>query len=204
MKRIILFFLLAYSFTFSSGQGFGAELLVGANFSQVDGDQLAGYDKLGLNAGLQINREINEKWEGAFEIRFSMKGARTVVTDPDLPPPLDLTLNYHYLEIPFLAKYIAVKNFTFYAGPSLGINVVNQRNENGRESEELELNTLELGLQLGGTYYLTDKVGLDLRHSYSLSSIRNVPIIVNGPTWFGRAGWYNRLFTIGINYRPSN
>ena len=80
----------------------------------------------------------------------------------------------------------------------------NERNESGRQSAEEELTLLELGLTLGGTYFITDKVGFDLRHSYSLSSIRDVPIIINSPTWFGRPGWYNRLFTIGITYKPSN
>lgn len=204
MKRIVLFFLLAYSYSFVRGQGFGAELLIGINLSQVDGDQLAGYNKLGLNTGLQINRKINESWDGAFEIRYSMKGARTVVTDPDLPPPLDLKLNYHYVEVPLLAKYSALEKFTFYGGPSIGINVLNERNENGRQSEELELKLIELCVHLGGTYFLTDKIGLDLRHSYSLSSVRDVPIIVNSPTWFGRAGWYNRLFTVGVVYRAGS
>lgn len=203
MKRIVSFFFVSMLFFSSYSQNFGAEVLIGANFSQVDGDQLGGYNKLGLNAGIQINRPVNEVWEGAFEIRYSMKGSKKVI-DPEGPPTFDLKLSYHYVEVPLLAKYMAVDNFVFCGGPSIGVNVFNERNESGRQSAEEELTLLELGLTLGGTYFITDKVGFDLRHSYSLSSIRDVPIIINSPTWFGRPGWYNRLFTIGITYKPSN
>lgn len=201
MKRNGLFFLILSSFQVSFSQGFGAEFLLGANFSQVDGDQLAGYNKLGLNLGIQINREIKTDWQAAFEIRYSMKGAKKVI-DPEAPPSFDLKLSYHYVEVPLLVKYNGLENITLYAGPSVGVNVVNKRNENGRISEEDELNPMEFGMHLGATYYVSDHLGLDVRHSYSMLSISNMPFIVNSPTWFGRAGWYNRLFTIGITYKP--
>ena len=60
LKYIIYSFLLSCSMSYA--QDFGAQLLVGANFSQVDGDQFAGYNKLGVNAGIQINRPINSDW----------------------------------------------------------------------------------------------------------------------------------------------
>ena len=60
----------------SYAQDFGAQLFLGANFSQVDGDQMGGYNKLGANVGIQINRPTNNDWESAFEIRYSMKGSK--------------------------------------------------------------------------------------------------------------------------------
>lgn len=192
----ILFFFIA---TVCSAQDFGASLVVGANFSQVDGDQLGGYNKLGANVGIQINRRINSDWEGAFEVRFSMKGAKKVL-DPEIPQP-DLKLSYHYLEVPLLAKYTKFTKVTPYAGLSIGVNVFNERDENSIRTEEEALNPMEFGFVLGGTYHLTEKVGIDLRHAYSIISIRDYPVIVNSPTVFGRAGWYNRLFTVGLSYQ---
>lgn len=192
----IIFFVIA---SVCSAQDFGAELMLGANFSQVDGDQLGGYNKLGANAGIQINRQVNDDWQGAFEVRFSMKGAKKVL-DPEIPEP-DLKLSYHYLEVPIIAKFTRYNRITPYAGLSLGINVFNQRDENSIKTEEEALQPYEIGLLLGGTYHLTEKIGLDLRHSYSLVSIRDFPIVVNSPTVFGRAGWYNRLFTLGLSIK---
>ncbi|MBT6234925.1 MAG: PorT family protein [Bacteroidetes bacterium] len=180
-------------------QDFGAQLLLGANFSQVDGDQLGGYNKLGANVGIQINKEVNDLWDGAFEIRFSMKGANRVI-DPKAPEPT-LKLSYHYVEVPLLVKYKQWDKVTPYGGLSIGVNVYNQRDDNGYVTQEEALKGMETGIVLGGTYHLSEKVGLDLRHSYSLLSIRDYPFIVNSPTVFGRAGWFNRLFTAGITVR---
>lgn len=185
-----------------SAQDFGASLAFGANFSQVDGDQLGGYNKLGINAGLQINRKINNDWEGAFEVRFSMKGAKKVL-DPDLPTP-DLKLSYHYLEVPLLAKYTKYDKITPYAGLAFGVNVFNERNENSLRTEESELRLLETSFLLGATYHITPKVGIDLRHSMSITSIRDQKIIVQSARSIGNAGWRNRLFTLGLVFNLSS
>ncbi|MGB0850149.1 MAG: outer membrane beta-barrel protein [Bacteroidia bacterium] len=201
MKRIVLFFLLVSGFVLAFSQGFNAELLLGANFSQVDGDQLGGYNKLGLNTGIQINRKISDDWEGAFELRYSMKGAKKVI-DPEAPPTFTLKLNYQYVEVPLLAKFTRFDPLTLYAGPSIGVNVQNEREENGIKTSETELNKTEIGFHLGGTYYLNQNIGLDLRHSYSLFSVTEKNARSIGPSWFNRTGWYNRLFTIGVVYVP--
>lgn len=201
MKRIVLFFLLLSGFTAAFSQGFNAELLLGANFSQVDGDQLGGYNKLGLNTGVQINRKISDDWEGAFELRYSMKGAKKVI-DPEAPPTFTLKLNYQYVEVPLLVKYTGFDPFTLYAGPSIGVNVQNEREENGIKTSVTDLNKTEVGFHLGGTFYVNQNIGLDLRHSYSLFSVTEKNARSIGPSWFNRTGWYNRLFTIGVVYVP--
>lgn len=201
MKKIVLLVFCISCTVYLSAQGFGAELLLGANFSQVDGDQLGGYNKLGANLGVQINREIGEYWQGAFEIRYSMKGAKKVI-DPDAPPTFTLKLDYQYIEIPLLIKHTKYDKLAMYAGPSVGVRVVGKRIENGIESEVIELNPLEVGFNIGGTYFVTNKIGLDLRHSYSLLSITDNNVVSLGPTWFDRTGWFNRLFTIGVVYKP--
>lgn len=199
MKKFVATIFILFQFTPSFSQDFGASLLVGANFSQIDGDQFAGYNKLGFNGGIEINRALTSKWETAFELRFSMKGSKKIV-DPDIIDPT-LKISYYYLEVPLLAKYNGLESIVPYAGISFGVNVFNERNDNGIITEEEKLKSTEIGAVLGATYNLSDELGIDLRHSYSLLSVRNYPIIVNSPTWFGRAGWYNRLFTIGLKYK---
>lgn len=202
MKKIVYIFFFLISGWNLQAQDFGAALHIGSNFSQVDGDQLGGYNKVGLNAGLEINRQIKPDWQAAFEIRFSMKGAKKVI-DIDNPSP-DLKLSYHYLEVPLLARYTKLEKITPYGGISLGVNVFNQRDDNGFISKEEKLNRAEVGFHLGGNYALNDQWSVDFRHTYSLLSVRDYPVIVNSPTVFGRAGWYNRLFTLGLRLNLQN
>mgnify|MGYP001977432331 FL=1 len=197
LKYIIYSFLLSCSMSYA--QDFGAQLLVGANFSQVDGDQFAGYNKLGVNAGIQINRPINSDWESAFEIRYSMKGSKKVI-DPEGPPTETIDLNYHYLEVPFLVKYLGWEKIEPYGGLSLGVNTFNERDENGRKTKVDRLKKTEIGFHLGGSYALNKRTNIDLRHSYSLFSIRDYQVTTNSPSLWGRVGWFNRLFTVGISY----
>lgn len=198
MKKILsLLFVVCFASSVSA-QGFGARLLLGANFSQVDGDQLGGYNKLGANFGLEINRKISDDLEGAFEIRFSMKGARKVIDQEAAVPDPTLILRYNYLEVPLLLKYTHWDRIIPYAGVSIGVNVFNERDDDGRVGDEENLNPTEVALQLGGTYMITEKIGLDLRHGYSLLSVRDFQRVPNAPGLFQRTGWFNRLFTVGL------
>jgi opacity protein-like surface antigen len=194
-----LFFFFFLTALGAQAQSYKADILLGANFSQIDGDQFAGYNKLGLNLGFAINRTVKGPWDASFEILYTQKGSRKVL-DPDIIEP-SLVINYHYIELPLLARYALNDKVQFYAGPSFGINVFNERDDNGFIKKEEALNKTEVAMHLGGSYAVSDHFALDLRHSYSILSIRDFPIIVNSPTWFGRAGWYNRLFTIGVRYR---
>ena len=148
MKRIGLIIFIALFSVGVEAQEFDARLLLGANFSQIDGDQFAGYNKLGLNAGVGIGRSYNNEWDFGFELRYSMKGSKKVI-DPEVFTPT-LTINYHYIEVPLLAYYKGFDNLVLFGGPSLGVNVYNQRNDNGFRSEEEALNRTEVGLVLGG------------------------------------------------------
>lgn len=199
LKFQFFFILLLATITVQAQQGYTADLLFGMNFSQIDGDQFAGYNKGGINVGFAVNRSFKEPWEFSFEVLYSQKGSKKLV-NPDIIEPT-LKISYHYIEVPLLSRYNLNEKVQFYGGPSFGINVFNQRDDNGFIKEEEALTKTELALHLGGSYLLTDHLALDLRHSYSLLSIRDYPIIVNSPTWFGRAGWYNRLFTIGVRYK---
>ena len=51
-------------------------VLVGGNFSQVDGDNYAGYHKVGLNVGGIVYTHLAEHLAVSLEILFSQKGAK--------------------------------------------------------------------------------------------------------------------------------
>lgn len=181
-----------------SAQVYRADLMLGANFSQVDGDQMGGYNKLGINFGFAINREVKKDWQAGFELHYSQKGSKKIL-DPDIIDPA-LVLNYHYIEVPLLASYSYNKAITFFGGPAIGVNVKNQRIDNGLELREEELRPWELSLQFGGYYRFGEKLSVEIRHSSSFWSIRDYPFKANGPLWIGSSAWYNRLFTVGLRY----
>src|SRR5207249_3932615 len=52
-------------------------LIVGCNFTQVDGDNYAGYHRAGLNAGGIVYANLGDHLAASLEILYSQKGSRS-------------------------------------------------------------------------------------------------------------------------------
>jgi len=80
-------------------KGFTAKLLAGLNASQIEGDQLAGYDKLGLNLGGEVSFTLNDRFDLGMQFLFTQKGSQSEIALGQA----QLKTNLNYIEIPFLA-----------------------------------------------------------------------------------------------------
>lgn len=81
--------------------------------SQISGDDLGGYHKLGAYAGLFANIPISEsgKWKFQMELNFIMKGSKSnFIYREDAPAPDIYNLTMLYTETPFIFQY----NFGYY------------------------------------------------------------------------------------------
>lgn len=178
-------------------QSFGAQLVAGLNFSQVDGDQYAGYNKVGLNTGVAVNREIKEKWLLQMELLYSGKGSRKLTSEEDMQI---FALRYRYLEIPVLGIYQIREKLRLHTGPSIGFNI-GAEFDDGREwmPANPPLLPYEVAGHLGAEYTFADNWAFSARHSLSLLRVGNP----NNGTQFYRLtanGLYNRLFTFSLRY----
>lgn len=81
-------------------QRFGAAIIVGGNASQIDGDELAGYDKLGLNAGIRGTARLSKRWDLGLELLFSQRGSSTRNSGSALQLRRQIALDY--IEIPVM------------------------------------------------------------------------------------------------------
>lgn len=178
-------------------QSFGAQLITGLNFSQVDGDQYAGYNKVGLNVGVAVNREIKSKWFAQMELLYSGKGSRKLTSEEDMQI---FALRYRYLEIPILAVYKLQEKFRLHAGPSIGFNI-SAEFDDGREwmPANPPLLPYEVAGHIGAEYTFADNWAFSARHSLSLLRVGNPN---NGTQFYSLTanGLYNRLFTFSLRY----
>ena len=180
----------------TQAQDFGAGAIAGLNFAQVDGDQFGGYNKLGFNLGMFVNRKLNEHWYAKGELLFSQKGSKKKL-DPDDPAPQIFILKFTYLEMPLIVSY-KKRNVSFELGPSIGVNIRAKNETNLGVQDEKGINRTELALNLGINYRFTETWSFNLRHSNSLLRIGNP--YVGGIYLFSRNGLYNRLFTTTVRY----
>lgn len=119
---LIVSLLLALSSPLSA-QRFKGAVMAGMNISQVDGDEVYGYNRVGGHFGLAAILPI-KKWDITLETIFNQKGAYEGMQYQDsavgtvINGKYDLRLNY--VEIPVLAHYTDRDLFTFGVGFSYG------------------------------------------------------------------------------------
>ena len=78
------------------GQGFEAKIVGGVNASQLQGDNLSGFDKVGLHTGIAIEYGLLKN-AISVELLFNQKGSASK-TDVNTPQRVSTTMNY--LQVP--------------------------------------------------------------------------------------------------------
>lgn len=81
-----------------NAQRFSAGIVGGVNASQIDGDLLAGFDKMGLTGGLKAIVNFESAIDLHVEFLYSHRGSKPDLFNPEYDP--DINVNLHYIELP--------------------------------------------------------------------------------------------------------
>lgn len=173
---------------------FEGGLVAGANFSQVDGDNYAGFNKIGLNAGPIVHINLNPTWSIILELLYSQKGARSK-PDPTIVNTYKLVMDY--AEVPVLINYNDKNRLLFQAGFVYGRLVNTQEEINGiNNNNEGAIYADELSYILGGTFLVGEMKHFGVNFRYQ-GSITSVGVSANPQV----VGLVNRLISLrGIYY----
>ena len=182
-----------------SAQFFKASVIGTANFAQVDGDHIAGYNKLGLNAGIGIRHDLDETSSLGFEILYAQKGSK-LVNDPDAALQPIYIIKSSYIDFPlvYTKRLPSVEQLTFHTGLSVDV-YLGGTIDDGITATDAGFNPLEIGFLLGSTYDFSDQLGFRVRHAYSLNKISS-KLPANPRRIFNRIGMFNRWFSVGLVY----
>ncbi|MBK8502795.1 MAG: PorT family protein [Saprospiraceae bacterium] len=159
--------------TVSHGQTFRGGLVFGANASQINGDFIAGFNKIGLHLGLKVASDIREKTAWSIELLYNERGSRTgsQFTDP-------FTIFINYVEIPVLLSFKDWQQKDYYkmhfeAGASLG-RIINEKVKDVGGNANIEgLNQTDLSLIVGATIYSNQHLGFTVRYTHSVNLLRD-------------------------------
>lgn len=188
---LILLFIFTTLHTFGQGR-FKAALLGGFNVSQVDGDNLYGYHKLGANAGVKAFAMFNEKFSLSFELLFAQKGSRSRTSQG-----LGYKLTLNYAEIPVLFHYHDREKIIFGAGLSYSRFINYKRIEQGINTTDSAPPVYKRDIMAvaGITYFFSKRLGLNGRYAYSI-----IPITHDAGSKFPGQGVYNNLISFRLMY----
>ena len=183
LKKMTIRFILIYFFTLLlaaptlSGQEtverrFKGGIVAGFNLSQIEGDQVAGYDKIGLQAGARVAIVLKEKMDLGIEMLFSQRGSAARNQNQGTFP-FKLTLNY--VEVPVIFNYMDWKaededyyRLHFHTGFSYGRLIGfsaddNQITELGDFFRDNDVSWIG-----GATYYVNENLGITARYTRSI------------------------------------
>lgn len=180
------------------GQRFHGGPLLGFNASQVDGDTYAGFDKFGLMGGAYVYTQVSEGIDIQMEIKYMSKGARKRTSSENLT---QYKSKLNYIEIPIVLRYTTKSKIGLQGGLGFGyLFSYNVEDSYGTlpSSAIPKFKPFELSSIVGITYPFAPKFVVDLRYSYSLLSIVEVPKV--DYNYFRRTGAFNNLFSLGIYY----
>ncbi|MDP4267831.1 MAG: porin family protein [Bacteroidota bacterium] len=198
-------------------QNFGGGIIGGIDGSQISGDGLAGFNRLGITFGGYITFPHQGKSSIRMELNYIQKGSRTNFTFTKDSVPYDGSehhiyhLNLHYVEIPFLYLYELNKRITLEAGFSAGVFISSYEEYDGYDITHVDnrpnFKPYDLSFALGLYYQISDKFSINARFSNSFLPVRahyegatyvNLSNILS-PTI--NMGQYNSVLQFTLNYK---
>lgn len=201
MNRLKFLFLFTFSSLLVSAQqvDFSGGFTFGGITSQVQGDGVKGFYKIGISGGAFIEVSTNDVTAIRGEILYSQKGSRNFVNYSQNNPGIPFALKFSYVEIPlyYQRKIRQVDVYGgLYAGVLLDASQLNGADETGDFNPEL--NTLDAGFLGGLSYDWNDNIYISIRYSQSILSVRPRP---EGALTYYDGAFYNISSYLMLGYR---
>ncbi len=198
-KSLVVLVLILVTGQLFAQKKFTTSAFFGTTATQVQGDALAGFDKLGITGGIGTVYQFNKSWGLGFELSYIQKGSRKV-QNPDSADFSYYKMALHYAEVPVFLRY-KYKKIWFEAGPTFGILIAaSEENSDGILAYSAPFKQFELGIMGGVAYQFNQNWGVKFRTTESISSIRDTPAYDKGA--LGRfRGQYNTSLIFQLFYQ---
>ncbi|HRY33788.1 MAG TPA: porin family protein [Bacteroidales bacterium] len=150
--------------------------IAGFNATQVDGDEVFGYHKFGLNLGASAIIPINKRWMIGLENIYNQKGAiqRAQYADSAKNGAYRLLLNY--VEVPLLLLYEDKETMTFGTGVSWGRLFNVKEYEHGFRVDSTTLSgpyhRSDWNILVDVRFRIYQQLKFNFRYAYSIVKIR--------------------------------
>ncbi len=206
MRIFIVLIALLISAQLEAQKKFIGGMVGGPVFSQISGDGLGGWDKLGFSVGAWVGVPMSEKNNISMSMRYINKGSRSKRD----------TINFNsfgyylnYIDVPILFQHkflIRQGNFRWSAGPIVGLLLNQKVKTNGltytvpEASQGPEFKPYDIGLMGAFTAWVGPKFYIELSTSTSIIPTRPAPLVVNKNSYYEQ-GNYNQTLQLMFGLR---
>jgi hypothetical protein len=183
---------------------FYAGFVAGTNFAQVDGDNFAGYHKVGVNVGGIGYWNFHKHAAVSWELLYSQKGAKSNgyrVSGIDTIFILKYGINANYAEIPVMINYFDQHKSHIGIGVSYSRLIAVTETLVTAPAYAIDLNKYPFAKNnfdflAGAQLHLVKGLFLNIRFQYSITPIR-----ADSPPNFSRSpNEYNNIWTVRLMY----
>lgn len=175
LRSIQLFLITALCFLAfhpeADAQRFKGGLVAGINLSQLDGDRLAGFNHIGVNAGGRVAAILSDRWQLSMELLFSQQGSKRTLNDD--PGAVFEKIDLNMVEVPVMINFLEWK-FHVSAGVSYG-RLINFKAEDvfGEDVSDTQSFNENLFLAIvSATFYFDEHFGLNVGWSRALNNLQ--------------------------------
>ncbi|MCB9284833.1 MAG: PorT family protein [Lewinellaceae bacterium] len=173
MTFLVLIFVLGLAPILSAQPRFGAGIVAGINASQIQGDDSAGYNRLGVRAGFRGIVHLSEKSDFGLDLLYSMRGSTTELVPNN--NSLRYVIHLDYIEVPVWISYKdwlspdGYYRLQGFAGLSYG-RLFNTRVVDViiLEDEQDNFAKNDLSITLGAAYHLSRRFSLGVNYTRSV------------------------------------
>lgn len=170
-----LFFIFLTIGSLSAQRSFDAAATFGMTASQLGGDSISGFNKLGIVAGLKLSYPISEKFDVSMDLLYAQKGSRSSLgfsnNDND-------ATTLHYLELPVYVSvndwYIEKDDFHrvgAFAGLTYGYLFSVTTSNNILTGQELDFKSNDISGRMGIYYSFTKSLTFRIYYTDSFVNV---------------------------------
>ena len=191
MKRIVTLFAALVLCGGMYAQDFSFGLRLGPNFSQIDGDEASGYNKIGYHIGIFTSYPFSSISSANLELSYTSKGARN--TSIQQVAVLD------YVEISLLYGIKLTEKVEILAGVLPSVLVNSSVTEGGMDMGDVfNYKKMDIPVAVGLRLYLNPHIAFEGRLSYSLPSINKIG---TAEGLLGNYGQFNNVLSGSLIYK---
>lgn len=182
-KKILFLSLIAISFSINeaNAQLFKGSAVFGLNLTQIDGDNLAGFSKLGLTGGFKLAYALKDNVDMNLEMIYSQQGSSSGF---GFGSNKDNFVDLKYIEFPV---YVNIKDWFIeedgyhkvkaHAGLSYGF-LFDVNSSNGVLDNDIDnYKRHSIKYLLGVDYSFNSKIGFSIRYTRAFNTLYKVKAI---------------------------
>ncbi|MAD49972.1 MAG: hypothetical protein P8I29_02690 [Flavobacteriales bacterium] len=192
IRLIFICFIFLGVSSYSIAQNFKAGLVAGISTSQVSGDQLGGFNKIGLKLGASVNHIINPASRGQLAIYYIDKGSNDLNSD--------FKIDLSYIETSWCVQKTS-KGFIYEGGLLFGVLVDGKTYDiyGYEDIQKSDFHKFDIGAKLAAGIKLKPQLSMfwELSNSIPFFPVQDHP----GRATYGlNKGKYNSIFSFSFRY----